>query len=186
MLVTGIILLVLILLGFTRFGFCVSRAAGEKARLVLRAGPFRLDLLKLINRIKAKPKKKKPEKEKKLMIPSIPAKALPGAVTPVLRSLRKGIRIDRLTLRVTVAGEEDPCAAALTYGRLHMVWGFLRPMICENLRIKKQRVEFGLDFDNSKTQWEGDLTVTISLGRSIAVFCTILGVFIKARKGAKV
>jgi hypothetical protein len=149
--------------------------------LTLRAGPLRIDLLKLIDKAK-KPKKEKPGKEKKPAIPQISLKALPGAAKPLMNSLRKGIRVDRFILRLTLAGEDDPCSAALTYGKLHIVWGVLNPVMNEYMRVKKQRVDIGLDFDKSKTKWEGDIAVSISLGRSVLVSCVAFKALLNARK----
>jgi hypothetical protein len=165
------------LLGFARFGIRAARKTDGRIRLILRIGFLRINLWKRLGKEKEKPKK--PKKKRELPVAS---EDLPSISIPVLRSLRRGIRIDRLRLNLTVAGEEDPCAAAQLYGRLHMGWGILYPLLSENLRIKKPRVVLGLDFELDKTRWEGDIAVTISLGRIIAVLFAALGALARQRK----
>ncbi|MCL2003315.1 MAG: DUF2953 domain-containing protein [Oscillospiraceae bacterium] len=89
-----------------------------------------------------------------------------------------------MRLRLAIAGEDDPCAAALLYGRLHTAWGILYPLLDETLRFKKRRIEFKLDFDSAKTVWEGDFSVTISIGRLIGVFLTAAGAYMKQEKAS--
>ncbi|MDR0293053.1 MAG: DUF2953 domain-containing protein [Oscillospiraceae bacterium] len=180
MLVTGIILSVLLLLGFTRFGFRAARTADGGTRVILRAGPFRIDLLKRLQKAKRE-KAREPEKKEKEAKPGrkISYGRLAGIAKSVLRSVRRGVRVDRLRLRMTVAGGNDPCDAALLYGRLHMAWGTLRPLLTGAFRVKRQRVEIALDFDLDRTRWEGELAVTISLGRSIAVLFAALGAAVR-------
>jgi hypothetical protein len=167
MLALGIIISSLLLLGFTRFGIRAVRTAGGRSRVILRAGFLRIDLLKQIS--KAKRKKEARKREKKPKESKLPMNTLLRAAGPVLRSLRKGIRVDRFILSLTVAGGDDPCDAAMMYGRLCAAWGILRPVIAENLRVRKERVDIRLDFELEKTRWEGEIALTISLGRSLAV-----------------
>ena len=177
MLIAGIVLLILLLLGFTRFGVRAARTADGETRVILRAGVLRIDLIKWLEKAKRKDKKEKPEKASKVGKRSAQEllSMLRGAAKPVLRSLRRGVRVDRMYLRLTVAGGNDPCAAALLYGRLHMAWGMLRPLLEESLRIKKRRVEIGLCFDLEEIRWEGEMAVTISVGRSLAALLAALG-----------
>ena len=186
MLVWGIILSISLLLGFTRFGVRVRRAPDGRFRLILRAGFLRIDLMKWQERAKRKVKKDKPEKDKAQKEPKRTGKEmlemLRGMAMPTFRSLRRGIRVDRMIFRFTVAGGNDPCNAAMLYGRLHIIWGVLRPVLNETLRIKKQRVELGLDFDLGKIGWDVDFAVSISLGRSLAVLLTALTAIMRQRK----
>jgi hypothetical protein len=182
MFITGVILLCLLSLGFVRFGIRAIRTPDGKTRLILRAGIFRFDLLKRLNKRLSKTKKpdKKRLKEEKPSLTSA-FKILPHIVMPALHSLRKGVRIDRLKCKLTVAGEEDPCTAAMLYGRLHMAWGILFPLLDQFIRIRKHRVEIKLDFDREETAWEGDFAVSISLGRSIAVMLIISKAYLSHR-----
>jgi hypothetical protein len=175
------------MIGFTRFGLRAVRKPDGSFRLTLRAGPLRIDLIKWLNKAKRKEVKipeapgKKPEEE-----PKAPdkdrLKPLLAMIRPILASLRKALRVDRMMLKLIIAGEDDPCAAALSYGRLHIAWGLLRPLLKENLRIKKQRVEIGIDFKRDKTHWEGELAVTISAGRVLGVLLTALKAFLQERR----
>jgi len=178
MLTLGIIILSLLLLGFTRFGVRAARRADGSARVILRAGFIRVDLLKQIRRQKKKSTAvKKDKKERKRMV-----EILLRTWRPILRSLRKGVRVDRLILNLALAGGDDPCAAAITYGRLWAVWGILRPALTENLRVRKERVDMRLDFELEKTVWDGEIALTISLGRSIAALLTVLYAAVKPKK----
>jgi hypothetical protein len=167
MLELGIIILSLLLLGFTRFGIRAVRTADGRSRVILRAGFLRINLLKQLNKAKIKKetaKKAIKPKEKKLT-----PETLLRMVKPVISSLHKGVRVDKLILRLDIAGEDDPCGAALMYGRMWAVWGMLRPVLTENLRVRKERVDIRLDFELERTGWEGEIALTISLGRSLAV-----------------
>ena len=183
MLIAGIILSIALLLGFTRVGFRAARTPDGETRVILRAGVFRIDLMKLLAKGKRKGRKEKPEKarEEETRFTRERLSMMRGAAMPVLRSLRRGVRIDRLHLRLTVAGGDDPCGAAILYGRLHMAWGMLRPLLEENLRVRKRRVEIGLDFDLASIRWDGDVAVTISVGRSLAALLAALGAALRQR-----
>jgi hypothetical protein len=180
-----VILACLLMLGFVRFGIRAAGTAGGKFKLRLRAGFLRFDVMKLIEKYEdkhEKSKRKKAGKTKKRPLPAAAIKALPGAASPVLRTLRKGLRVDRLCLKLTLTGQNDPCAAALMYGRLHMVCGIVMPLIEENFRVRKRRVEIGLSFEEDKTLWEADMAVSISAARLTAVMLVFVSSLIKIRK----
>jgi hypothetical protein len=165
-------------LGYTRFGVRAVRTSDGRYKVVLRAGFLRINLTRRLLSEEGKPKKtrKAKKKEKRDWAPFL------RAVKPALSALRAGVRVDKLIFRVTVGGGNDPCDAALMYGRLWMAWGMLRPVITENLRVKKERAEIGLDFDRDKTRWEGELALTISLGRSIGVLLSVIMAMMKQTK----
>ncbi|MCL1807655.1 MAG: DUF2953 domain-containing protein [Oscillospiraceae bacterium] len=165
------------LLGFIRFGVRAKRSRDGQTKVIVRAGIFRFDLTKRLQ----KSKKPKPEKIKKDKEPSgfKDPKTLLRMVKPVMRSLRKGLRIDRMNLKLILGGSEDPYSAAMMYGRLNMAWGVLRPLINQTFRVKKQNVEIGLNFEQDRTQWEGELYLTMSLGRSFAVLFAALGAMMR-------
>jgi hypothetical protein len=181
MVITGIIIAAVILLGFTRFGIRAAGASGGKKRVILRAGFLRINLLKRIEKRKAKVKPKKKKKTAGRSLASA-SKQLSGTVTPALRALRKAVRIDRMRLKLYIGGGNDPCAAALLSGRLNIVWGAVYPVLNETLRIKRHDVRIGADFDLDKTRWEGDFTASISLGRLLAVSAVIIRAYIKHSK----
>ncbi len=189
MLTLGIILAVLLLIGFTRVGVRASRTPDGKTRLILRAGILRIDLLNKIQKAKDKPKK--PEKPKKEIEPEKekPAKRFTLQDIPffiengkkLLRTLRRGIRIDRLILRVTFGGN-DPCDTAMNFARSQMALGVLRPAVTNTLRVKKQDLAVALDFDIEKIQWCGDFAVTVSIGRVFLIGFSMLGFMLKIAK----
>ncbi|MDR1669444.1 MAG: DUF2953 domain-containing protein [Oscillospiraceae bacterium] len=180
----GVILAVLLLLGFTRVGIRAAHTADGKTRLTLRAGLLRFNLLKIFERAKEKPEKpKKPGKEPK---PKEEGLRFSPADIPFffqnggksLRTLRKSIRIDRLILRVTFGGI-DPCDTAMIYARSHMALGVLRPAVLRHLRVKKQEISVGVDFDLDKTRWSGDFAVTVSIGRLFLISFSLLRLLLK-------
>jgi hypothetical protein len=180
-----IIISSLILLGFTRFGVRAVRTADGRFRLILRAGFLRFNLLKLLEKKDTKDVleplvgvlKKKQKKEKLFT-----AETALRAARPVIRSLLKGIRVDKLILRLDIAGSDDPFDAALLHGGVWAAWGMVRPVITRNLRVKKERVDIKLDFKLEKTNWEADVAFTISLGRSLAVAFSAARAILKPNK----
>ena len=164
MLVVGIIFLSLTLLGFTRVGVRAERRPDGRSRVILRAGVLRFDLGKLLQKSRKTGKGRKAAKGRALN----PMDYL-GVLGPVLRALLRGVRVDKLLGNLTIAGADDPCDAALLFGRLHMVWGALRSVLLGCVRVKRERVRIAMDFELDKTRWDGEVCVTISLGRSFAV-----------------
>jgi hypothetical protein len=172
MIILAIILSAILLLGFTRLRLRAVRTADGKIRAFIRVGFLRFNLLKA---------QKKRKAEKKPMFRPETVEELRGKGKPLLRALMRAIRIDRMALRLALAGSDDPFGAALMYGKINIVWGILRPLMLENLWVKREHMEFGLDFNAEKTRWEGELAASISIGRII----TVLGVMIKAETNKK-
>lgn len=183
MLVFGIILAFLLLLGFTRVGVRVSRDTEGRTRFFLRIGFLRINILKLLDKAAKKPEKKreapkKAEDAAKKRFSWDMVKPLLEAGGKLLSALRKSVRIDRLMLRITVGGD-DPCDAALLYGRLHMVWCAAQPFLLNTFRVKKRDVDIGLNYDLEKTQWSGDFAATVSIGRMMGITVSLLGLLIR-------
>ncbi len=173
MLVLGVTAAALLLIGFTRVGVRVTRPAGGSARAMLRLGPLRLNLFKLLKREEktGPPKEKKPGKEKRISPREIPE--ILKAVRPLLGAAVRAVRIDRLYFALTL-GSGDPCDDALLYGRLHTAWGALRPALREVMRVKKEDVRLTLDFQSKERVWSTDVSVTISVGRALGIGGTAL------------
>lgn len=106
----------------------------------------------------------------------------------MLNGLRRRLRVDRLELCVTLAGE-DPCDLAENYGRAWAALGNLVPRLDRWFVIKKRDLEVQCDFTSEETTVFARLKLTITLGRvlSLGVVCgtRALITFIKIWKNNK-
>lgn len=80
-----------------------------------------------------------------------------------LKGFCRKIRIDRLELKVILAGD-DPCDLAVNYGRAWAAVGNLMPRLENTFRIHRRNVEVECDFENSTTTVIAGAKITISLG----------------------
>ena len=86
----------------------------------------------------------------------------------LLDGLRRKIRIDRLELKVVLAGD-DPCDLAINYGRAWQALGNLMPQLERCFVIKKRDLEVECDFEASQTLIIADAKLTITLGRLLGL-----------------
>ena len=86
-----------------------------------------------------------------------------------LGNLRRKLRVNELTLRVTIPGGDDPAKAAMGYGRAWAAIGALTPAMERLLVIKKRDIQPFLDYNESSMQVDAHLTLTITIGRSISL-----------------
>lgn len=149
-----------------------------------KLGPFRLQILP------RKPKKpKKTPRSAKTAAPTAeksdaaaadaPKKSLslPGGMDGILRiaqlavdvlgDLRRKLRVEELTVRVTVGG--DPADAAMAYGRAWALIGALMPLLERILVIKKRDIQPVLDYNEEKMSVSARLVLTITVGRALAL-----------------
>ena len=89
-------------------------------------------------------------------------------VLDFLGEFRRKLRVNRLELRVILAGG-DPCDLAVNYGRAWAAMGNLIPLLEWAFVIQKRDVEVECDFTASKIQVYGQLDLTITLGRLVAL-----------------
>lgn len=177
---------VLILLGILPLGASVRyNASGPLVRVII--GPIKFTVFPLPK--KEKKEKKKPTKTKEDEPPEpLPENPKPPArkkkeapqkekggswtdflplVKEVLRflnSFRKKLRLNRLELKLIMAGG-DPCNLAVNYGRAWAAVGNLMPQLERVFVIKKRDVEVECDFTASETLVIARLDLTITLGR---------------------
>lgn len=174
-----IILAILLLLAILPLGI-TARYASAGFSLKIMAGPFRFALYPRKKKDPAKTKEKKVAKKDKKrersdkeqdtqtggslkeFLPLI--KLLPG----FLNRLRKKIRVKRLELKVTLAGE-DPCDLALNYGRANAALGNLLPRLEHYFVIKKRDLDVQCDFTASETLLLARADITITLGRLLGL-----------------
>jgi len=178
-------------------------ADGPFVRLIV--GPFRF----LVFPRKKKPNGKKDKKTKKTVKASHAIKEkdksadsekkaggsiadffpLVSLVLDFLTGFRSKLRINRLEVKLILAGG-DPCDLAINYGRAWTAVGNLFPLLERAFVIKKRDVEVECDFESGETKIYAHLDLTITIGRilSLAVWhgLRILFKFIKImnmRKG---
>ena len=127
-----------------------------------------------------KPKKEKPKKEKppKDTIGEAPQGGSWKKFLPLVRlglhflgDFRRKLRVNRLVLRLTLAGD-DPCDLAVNYGRAWAAVGNLLAAMQQAFVIQKRDVEVQCDFLGEETKVVFAMDLTITLGR-------ILGLLVK-------
>ena len=178
--ILGILILLGLLIWRTRIGIRISLAA-ECAAAEITIGLFRIRLMPAKDHPPAKKKavKKKtpPPKEgvaKKLPKPTWDElkeawRILSPACRRALGRTRRSIRVNPLQLSLTIAGEEDPAAAAESYGYAHAAVWTVMPALEQLLVIPDPHVHIGVDFEAEKTRVEGQFGVSIRIGTLIAV-----------------
>lgn len=127
-----------------------------------------------------KPKKEKPKKEKPPKDP-VGEGSQGGSwkkFLPLVRlglhflgDFRRKLRVNRLVLRLTLAGD-DPCDLAVNYGRAWAAVGNLLAAMQRAFVIQKRDVEVQCDFLGEETKVVFAMDLTITLGR-------ILGLLVK-------
>lgn len=127
-----------------------------------------------------KPKKEKPKKEEppKDTVGEAPQGGSWKKFLPLVRlglhflgDFRRKLRVNRLVLRLTLAGD-DPCDLAENYGRAWAAVGNLLAAMQRAFVIQKRDVEVQCDFLGEETKVVFAMDLTITLGR-------ILGLLVK-------
>lgn len=177
-----VIFAVLVLIGCIPVGVD-ARYGADGIFLAAKLGSFRLQLLP------QKPKKKKKKPAKKQQPAAKPAKKkpaekkknplLPGGVDGLMQlltlaldtlgDLRRKLRVNELTLHVTVPGSDDPAKAAMNYGRAWAAIGALTPAMERLFVIKKRDIRPELDYNETQMKADAHLVTTITIGRSLAL-----------------
>ncbi len=86
----------------------------------------------------------------------------------LLGDFRRKLRVNRLEVRLILAGE-DPGDLAINYGRVWAAVGNLMPRLEQYLVIKKRDIDIQCDFTAEKTLVSARLDATISLGRLLSL-----------------
>ena len=89
-------------------------------------------------------------------------------VLDFLRDFGRKLRVDRLELKLIMAGD-DPCDLAVNYGRTWAAVGNLFPLLEQVFVIKKRNVEVECDFTASETLITARLDLTITVGRILSL-----------------
>ena len=182
----GIFFAVVLLLAILPLGvFLCYDEDGILAKIV--AGPVKITLFprpRKEKKPKEKPKKKKTASNAEgLPKPPQPPKQAPekkkgGSWTDFLPlvqvaldflgSFRRKLRVNRLDLKLTMAGD-DPCDLAINYGRAWAAVGNLMPQLERLFVIKERNIEVACDFTASQTLVKFRSEATITLGRLVSL-----------------
>ena len=178
---TGALLLAVLPLGV----FLCYDEAGVLAKVV--AGPVKITLFPRPRKEK-KPKEKTKKKKAASQSDGLPTPPQPPKQAPekkqggswtdflplvqvalgFLGSFRRKLRVNRLDLKLTMAGD-DPCDLAVNYGRAWAAVGNLMPQLERLFVIKERNIEVACDFTASQTLVEFRMQVTITLGRLVSL-----------------
>ena len=182
LIVIGCIIALFIAIGFVRIAVGASfleekfaayaKVAGKRIDLFPRPEPTRPK--------KAKAKKEKPPKEKK---PKEKKEKKPGeqSIIDKLGGIREIIDFaleaiadffdmvytDVFYLKFVSAKKDDPADAASIYGYACAAAGIIVPHLENNKNVKKYSVKIDLDFEAEKPLIEGELRVSVSIGRLV-------------------
>ena len=150
-------------------------------RVYLVAGPLKILLFPRKKKEKAEEKQpkthkpsKKGKKEKQEEKPSEKGGSLPDFLPLVklaldfLGDLRRKLRVNRLEMKLTMAGD-DPCDLAVNYGRAWSILGNLMPQLERFLVIKKRDLQVACDFTAEQTIIFVRVKITITLGRVLSL-----------------
>ena len=125
-----------------------------------------------------KPKEEKPKKEKPQKAAENPQGGSWKKFLPLVQlglhflgDFRRKLRVNRLVLRLTLAGD-DPCDLAVNYGRAWAAVGNLLAALERAFVIQKRDVEVQCDFLAEETKGVFAMDLTITLGR-------VLGLLVK-------
>ena len=186
--VIGIIVLLVLLIGFVRLGAVV--AFGDGLRVRLRVGAVCVTVYPRKKRKKrAKPPKEekpgsetskepKPKKKHPLPKPSLDelldlADTAFGALRATVRRACKRLRIDPMELTV-VFGDWDPALAAMLYGSANTLMFAIMPRAEDTFDIPDPSLHLRLDYDRQGVAAEGALGVSVRVCDLFAIALTLL------------
>lgn len=180
MIVLLVIVAVLVLLLVVPFGFSAKYVGGE-ASVAARVLCFNIKLFPRKEKPKKekKPKKakkpKKPKKEKPEKEPKKRPKPSPDVLLQLLKlgldalaRFKRKITVNRFMLHLVVAAE-DPFDATMIYGAVNAGLGLIEGMKGRAFKVRQYDIKTALDFDSTEPRADAELTMTISLGRILAV-----------------
>ena len=119
-----------------------------------------------------KKKSSKPKKEEKKSEKAGPGGSLSDFMPLIdlgirfLGDFRRKLRVDRLWLEMTMAGD-DPCDLAVNYGRTCGAVDALLPVLERWFVIRRRKIHVGCDFTADETLIWLRLDITITLGRLV-------------------
>lgn len=132
-----------------------------------------------------KSKKEKPEKEKKPRPKPSPEELLQllKLGLDALARFKRKITVNRFMLHLVVAAE-DPFDATMIYGAVNAGLGLIEGMKGRAFKVRQYDIKTALDFDSTEPRADAELTMTISLGRILAVVFAAGWGFMKIKMNA--
>ncbi|WP_312940930.1 hypothetical protein [Oscillibacter sp.] len=171
-----------LLLCRVRLGIRVDIAEIVSADVVIGFLRFRVVPTKDGAKIVAKPKKTKKRKKpkdltktvKKIPVPTVEDlksayHIFQGPMRKILRRIGQGICIHPLSLSATIPGQEDPAAAAETYGRVCAAMWTVMPLLEELIDIPKPSLHVGVDYDLEHVYIRGHVGISIRVGTLLSI-----------------
>jgi len=188
MLPFAIVISVLILIMFLRFGVIVEYS-DEGFNAWLKAGFLKFKLTGgEKKKKKEKPKKKKKDKEKKKrgigeMIPGILSEFMSTlkAVLNMMKRLKRRLLIKQLTLYY-VSANEDPSKTALQFGAANAVFGTITGGLDKHFRVKKLDLRTGFDFLSAQQKIYAKAILTLAVWEVLYVTFALFPVIISFLK----
>lgn len=195
-----IIAALIVLLLTVPFGVHAAYIGGE-LRLDARLLWFNIPLIPGRERKKRpekKRKKERPAKEekaageeekerKKKGLPAIDRSELAPLLRLALKTLdrfRKKFTVNRLMIHF-IAAAEDPYDAAMMYGYANAAAGIIGGLSERGWDIRSRDIQTAVDFESTEPAVDAEITVTISLGRMLAVLLAAAWGFLKIKRAAR-
>lgn len=166
----------------------------DEAVVTAPATQIRSEPVQKVKKVKDNPPK--PTKPESTLPP--PPKTKGGSLTDFLpfvnlgldflNDFRKKLRVDRLDLKLVLAGD-DPCDLAVNYGRAWAALDSFLPVLERVFIIKKRDLEVECDFCTAEISVYAHLDLTITVGRVLSMG-TLYGIralkeYMKFRKNRK-
>lgn len=169
-----VILLLLVLLALLRIKLRLS--FGSELRVWLFVGAIKIDLLKKKEKKgkeKAVKKEKKPHPKTSFDEAIDLFKTALTAIKRALKRLKRSVRIDPLSLSVTIA-DSDPAKTAETYGYANAAVWTLMPLAEEAFDIPKPSIHLEMDFESERISAEGELGLSLRVIDILAIVFVLL------------
>lgn len=101
-----------------------------------------------------------------------------------LDRFRRKFTVNRLMIHF-VAAAEDPYDAAMMYGWANAAAGVMAGLSERGWDIRRRDIQTAVDFESTEMAVDAELTVTISLGRILAVLVFAAWGFLKIKRASK-
>ncbi len=176
LIVLGVIVAVLVAIGFIRLGvnakydgsFVLSVKVAFKTISILPRPekPPKAEKPKKVE----KPEKPKPEKSKKGGSPLDMFGGLRGAIDFGLDAIAdffEMVYTDRLVVEFVSAKKDDPAAVATNYGYACAAAGIITPLLENNRNVKYYSLRLSMDYEAEKPRIAGEIKLSVSIGRLV-------------------
>ena len=182
MLALAIVIAVIVLLAFLRFGV-IAEYNKEGFRIWAKAGFIKFELLKGDKKKQKKPKKPKKDKKGINVKPGSlkEFKEMLKAVFDMLGRFKRRLLIKELKLYYTSASE-NPVSTALQYGAANAFFALIVPKIKKSFRVKKLDMKTGFDFTTQEQGIYAKANLSIAVWEAIYVVFALMPIITSAVK----